>query len=1014
MLQPGVMVRGSHITAAVLAACFAAGMSGSASAVQAEAGLHGHDAGLVGAMTTLRAQRTTARTPPRRAAGAWRRFRAAYPQTSWIAHWDAETGVAHRVWGQGIDAPQTVRSADAARAFSEAMLAAHLDLLAPGAAPGDFKLVSNRTERGLRVVAFHQYHGGLRVLGGQVSFRFKADRLFTMASTALPFVVAKVPASSVDREATQAEARAWIERELNTIGVVRGFEGPFILPLVAPGGRPRYRVVMRTEVATRAPVSRWDVYVDVASGAPVAREQTLRFATGTLLYDVPVRRPGAQRYDAPASEADVQVDGINQSASRDGVLTFGPNSVSVLATTVGSRVNVNNQTGPDATTTLSLSDGGTARWDLSDDEQGDAQLTTYIHTNIAKDFAEVWAPDLGWVAQQLPVNVNINDACNAFYDGQSINFYLANGQCNNTGRLADVVYHEFGHGFHRESVQIGSGAFEGALSEGASDFYAALITGDSGMGRGFFYSNQPLREINPANGEARWPDDLVGAVHQDGLIIGGTLWDLRQLLVDKLGETAGVATSAELFAQALRNADDIPSMYTETLAADDDDGNLANGTPNVCEISAAFGAHGLRDFNVAVDQELSGQTSAEGYRIRLSIEGLFEQCASDSTEGATIQWRPELPNATLSSVPMAELPAQPNQYEGFIPEQEPGTVVRYQVRLETTAQGTQVFPDNPADDQYQLFAGEVVELYCTDFETDPEAEGWTHGLSAGEPTDGADDWQWGAPAGASGSGDPSEAYSGQFVWGNDLGGVIDGQPFNGRYQADKVNFSLSPVIDTQGYDNVRLQYRRWLNVEDGAYDRSRIYANDEVVWENFGSPGQPDAATSVNHTDREWRFHDVDLSDAVRDDTVQIRFELDTDPGFETGGWTIDDFCVVAFERAAPPICGNAALEAGEECDDGNVDAGDGCSPTCTLEDDDGGSGGNGADDDDDVTPFSPDVSSGCGCFVAGGGPDREDDDSGETGWALLALGLVGALSRRRRTAAGVRREHGHRARRRG
>jgi cysteine-rich repeat protein len=31
-------------------------------------------------------------------------------------------------------------------------------------------------------------------------------------------------------------------------------------------------------------------------------------------------------------------------------------------------------------------------------------------------------------------------------------------------------------------------------------------------------------------------------------------------------------------------------------------------------------------------------------------------------------------------------------------------------------------------------------------------------------------------------------------------------------------------------------------------------------------------------------------------------------------------------------VCGNGILESGEHCDDGNVVAGDGCSPLCELE----------------------------------------------------------------------------------
>ncbi|MCA9546925.1 MAG: hypothetical protein KC613_21110, partial [Myxococcales bacterium] len=32
------------------------------------------------------------------------------------------------------------------------------------------------------------------------------------------------------------------------------------------------------------------------------------------------------------------------------------------------------------------------------------------------------------------------------------------------------------------------------------------------------------------------------------------------------------------------------------------------------------------------------------------------------------------------------------------------------------------------------------------------------------------------------------------------------------------------------------------------------------------------------------------------------------------------------------PVCGNGAVEAGEACDDGNLDAGDGCAADCTVE----------------------------------------------------------------------------------
>lgn len=51
------------------------------------------------------------------------------------------------------------------------------------------------------------------------------------------------------------------------------------------------------------------------------------------------------------------------------------------------------------------------------------------------------------------------------------------------------------------------------------------------------------------------------------------------------------------------------------------------------------------------------------------------------------------------------------------------------------------------------------------------------------------------------------------------------------------------------------------------------------------------------------------------------------------GGFLQDDPLGLATEAYVPdPGCGNGLVEFGEECDDGNVDTGDCCSPTCTLE----------------------------------------------------------------------------------
>lgn len=47
------------------------------------------------------------------------------------------------------------------------------------------------------------------------------------------------------------------------------------------------------------------------------------------------------------------------------------------------------------------------------------------------------------------------------------------------------------------------------------------------------------------------------------------------------------------------------------------------------------------------------------------------------------------------------------------------------------------------------------------------------------------------------------------------------------------------------------------------------------------------------------------------------------------GGCTIGAF---EYDVAAAPVCGNGIVESEEQCDDGNLASGDGCSPTCAIE----------------------------------------------------------------------------------
>jgi hypothetical protein len=792
---------------------------------------------------------------PKQRAAVWTAFERA-TGGAFDAGWDAATGVPVRLWGRGLDAPGSVASPKKAEVFARSFLAQHLALLAPGADLGDFVLVANVEERGLRTLGFVQQRRGLAVLGGQVSFRFKNDRLFLVGSEAMPHVLATPPSATWSDDALRGRALAWMQGTSADLVAGAVDAQAIVLPLVREKGSVDYRTVRRVVVDATSPIGRWDVYLDATTGEPVARQQTLRFDQGTLLYNTPDRYPLATRSDYPAPNVDITLDGAPSNTDASGLFNWATGvTAQGVARLTGQYVDVKNDAGGEATQSFSVDPGGSFTWDASASATVDAQLTGYVHASKAKEHVRVYAPLMSWLNQQIPVTVNINDQCNAYSDGNSINFYKSSNYCENTGRIPDVIYHEFGHSFHAHAIIPGVGAFEGALSEGISDFMAASITGDSGTARGFFYSDEPLRELDPPNFEYVWPDD-VGEIHDTGRIIGGALFDLRKALVAKLGDPAGADYTNVLFYELLKRSVDIPTTYLEVVAADDDDGDLENGTPNVCEINDAFGAHGLRAIGVTSPTLGAVVPSAAGYTVSVAISGLFAQCPNDVLDGLTLDWRLREDKMKTGSLAMAQ---SGEVWQATIPDQEADQVVQYRVTLKLGDGTTRSYPDNLADPWYELYIGETTPIYCTDFNGDPMNDGWTHGLVSGGTSEGADDWQWGTLGDQPASGDPPEAYTGFKVFGNDLG---KGN-FNGNYQSDKVNYAATPVIDVSAYDVVRVQYYRWLAIEDGYFDQATIYANDTEVWSNLNS-NQGDSS-STHHVDKEWRFQDVDVSDQVKD-----------------------------------------------------------------------------------------------------------------------------------------------------
>ncbi len=883
--------------------------------------------------------------------------------------WDEGTGVPLRIAGAGQPVADAMANAGIAERAAREFIERNLAALAPGATLADLVLLHNSLNPSgdLRTVAFAQHAAGLPVVGAAVYVSFKANRLFAAGSTAMPHVRAfTLAATSGAATPSTVAMTQWLTAAGGRNVVVTAASQRVVLPLIGPasatGAAVISYVVADQQLAAGDAGARWLVWSDPVSGQPLARQSLRRNGQGVVAYDVPKRSPIFGTAPKPALFATHQLsDGQNVTANDVGLGLWTGTVPLISPGLSGPLVSVvNNQSGP-ATVSLPLLDGATTLW-TSTVEAEQAQLAGFVAANEVKVFVKQFLnPSLPYLDAVLTVVVNETDGgpgndCNAYSTGDDIHFFPRSERCENSGLLADVVHHEFGHSLHFNSLTPGVGNFDSAASEGLSDFLALAMSDDPVLGLGFFLTRPeiPVRDLDPAYREKRAPDDLTGESHADGEILAGSLWDLRKALIARLGKEAGVARALKIFYAIMQRGNGIETAFNEALLADDDNGNLADGTPNQCAIRAAFGHHGLADGQPLAFATVAPPTRT-GFELKAAIAagtGAAPGCADPTMVSGTVTWRVRGKTDAASSGTIA-MTAAGLDASATLPSVLAGSVLQYQVALALDDGSSLRFPNNAADPFYEFYVGDVTPIWCAEFE----------GSDAPALTL-AGDWQLGTPMGPGAGGvggDPAAAFAGTGVLGNNLMG-------GGLHSSITTATATLPLLNVSGYRDVRLQFRRWLNVDDGNNDQAAVRINGTVAWTN---PAR-NATTMLEKfiveprvlRDLEWRDIDFDLGDPANGvATDKIALELISDNTNELGGWTVDHLCVVGVAS----VCGDGLVDASEACDDGNTADGDQCTATCQLPADDGG----------------------C-CSVS---------ERGATGPALLALATFGVwgVGRRRR-----------------
>lgn len=276
-------------------------------------------------------------------------------------------------------------------------------------------------------------------------------------------------------------------------------------------------------------------------------------------------------------------------ADAEGVVQI-PERQDARATLSSPRFKVQNSSGQAASAVV----GGEVLFDARSNSTL-AENTTFYHLSVVQAWARpVINPN--WFSTQVVANVNMNDICNAFWNGRSVNFFKAGERttssgkkigCANTGEIADVVYHEWGHGLHHNTGGIRDRAF----SEGIGDTVSQLITGSADVGPGFFSDGRPVRNLD---GEYMYPPkENEREVHKEGLIFGSAYFHLTQALVEKYGNEVGRATARQWFLKMLYTASQYTDTYEALLALDSEPSRADVRGSNYCLINQAYSRHGL-------------------------------------------------------------------------------------------------------------------------------------------------------------------------------------------------------------------------------------------------------------------------------------------------------------------------------------------------------------------------------------------------------------------------------------
>ena len=624
------------------------------------------------------------------AAPAWRQWQRTFP--GWQANWDSRSRALHRAWGPGIRVARGIPTQETLAQDSRELLARTASW--SGIDPSQLRLLHARLRWNRWYVIFEQVIDNTPVYGGRVDLRISAEGQLMMLGA--------------DWVAATAQATL---RTLDTAATLRAAQSDFAQPALQAESQRSVLVALPTSQGTelhladeivfrtQEPLGLWHCLVDAQTGRILKRQNQHRYANviGNISSQVQPHNPFDPTQLVPLQDTRLNIgSGLtefgNSGANGDfSVPSAVADSVNVYVRLAGPFARIYNDALSRATPRIDAKalPGSPIHFVWDDSNSRASERDAYTHTLTTHDYIKGLDPTFTGVDYIMPVTVDIGGReCNAWWDGSGLNFLLPGQRCVNTAQIADVVYHEYGHGI--TDWQYRPFAPSGAMHEGFSDYLAATMRNNPEIGDGFFGQGTSLRTVD---NNMRTPDDLSGEVHHDGLIIAAALWDLRQLI--------GAARTDTLFHFARYGlANNFDDYLLDVLVTDDDNGNIFDGTPHIDLIIAAFASHGIGDYNVHISHD--GLSDTEDTNKPLLIGSQILSLFPLAAGSLVVHYR--VNEGSWTTLPLQDAGGV-RQFAALLPAQASGTTIDYWMEA-SDAQGNSCrWPGPAATDLYRFLVG---------------------------------------------------------------------------------------------------------------------------------------------------------------------------------------------------------------------------------------------------------------------------------------------------------------------